>query len=100
VSNERKIRNLIEKDPIEEEKVTLDQIIFKATNMTPVLTDLEYGNKRTHIVEAKKQCRDLKNLVRAFEMRLKDEVYPEVIEEKDKHKHKYPGDVSKFKKSN
>jgi len=91
--NERKIRNLIEQDRI---NATLQDIIFKATNMTPVLTDLEYGNKRTHIVDAKRQTRELRLLVVEYEKRLKDEVYPEVIEEKLKNKHKYQGDTNRF----
>lgn len=98
MANERKIRNLIERDSTDPETITLDQIIFKATSLTPVLTDLEYGNKKTHIVDAKRQARELLDMVNQFKKRLQDEVYPEVLEEKAKNKHKYNQDVSRLEK--
>ena len=94
MGNERKIRNLIEQDKID---VSLQDIIFKATNLTPLLANLEYGKKKTHIVEAKKQARELRLLVKEFEKRLKDEVYPEVMQEKLRNKDKYTGDANRFK---
>ena len=93
----RKIRNLVEKDDTVR---TLQDIIFKATELSAPLIDLEYGNKKTSYDEANRKMRELKALVKQFDQRLRNEVYEEVMDAKLKNKHKYKGNIENLKKNN
>jgi hypothetical protein len=69
--------------------------------IAPDLIDLEYGNKKTHLKEAKRKMRELKTLVNEFDKRLRTEVTEEVMDHAAKNKHKYPGNPEYLnKKSN
>ena len=68
---------------------SLQDIIFKATSLTPDLINLEYGNKKTHLKSAKKGLRELKVIVAALDKRIRNEVTEEVSLHADNNKHKY-----------
>lgn len=93
----RKIRNLIDKD---DQAVSLQDVIFKASELSAPLIDLEYNNKKTVYDKANKIMRELKGIVSQLDKRLRNEVYEEVMDAKLANKHRYKGNVDNLKKNN